>query len=1165
MLRRIGSLVAGFAIAAIWLIAGAAVFAAGVPRKLSNSTISATFNARGLTSIEDRAAARSFRIAEDAFALTIDGTEIRSVGLPNPAVRSSANSVEFDFSAPVWKIRVVYELREQWRFVSKQIFVERITDARAFRVDAVTPISALLDQTPESNYIPENRSWTKRASAKDFGIFLRFSDRRGLLALAQNPFLDAEQDGAHFSIGYSPEMDWNPRDGAFASDRVCLVPYSLSGRAVPVELVPEWKLPPASPDAYAPTEDEAEIDAYMNCVRAFILHTPPRTTKIEIGWTLNDYQIDVATPEGRAEYKRIIDRAAEIGCDHLLFAPTNSALALTKDDTDSWHWEHVLWLGLGQKIRRGEWNPESSAIPASVREMLDYAKAKNIKLVAYVYPILPFTQNPAWLAGDKKDAANLGVRALQDFLIKELTTFARRTGIGGYAFDYTFLNLPGTSEYAQWAGWRRVMESLRRALPDLVIDGRQSYQNYGPWSWLAGTYPHPTSTDEQPESFVPFPDLHFDRVSADRERYTAYRYRIRDFAPPELMPGYMTHQTPRSNDAGEMVETAFRRRDWDYLGWRYSVISSVAVGGLNNVVDMIPARDSEEFKNFSTADVAFFRKWLAWTDTNRDFLRNTRFILGQPGVGTVDGTSAIVGDHGYIFLFNPNGRALDAQLTLDAGIGLTRGTDYKLEEIYPSDIPDQADFARRTWPKGESVSIKMEGASALVLKISPTAPCIVELSPPGSKPLPFTHMQQVGAYDPAFTGGTFRANFNIPQRVFDQLRARQKAWPIPWAAEDLRTTWLAPERLLLFAQIAEPDEKMEVSLKIDGQPVAVTKAYSSIRPDARSFVGFYADVSSLAPDQNYSVELTLPQLRAGQFQGLFFENVETEYPQGNSHRSVCEQVANDELLRTHRHRLLSRLQKFVDDSRRDQHEENYRDRHRRGHARFHQPPVVRQPRKGRKINQPVQPLPILAAHFPDGPSRGSEGQRQHQEPREHSCGDEFALGDIGEHGVHIEIREKPDVGGEVRGAVEKCEQAHHAAEANQPIQLHAPFAHRTDRKRDEQKTDRPIAGGMRECCDRVRPEIIREAAIHQQRKRDQRRDECGNFQRNDGLIWHGKISDSLAFATRLREPRDEFPASEKTAQLYGTLIEGRVAAANFRNPSSDPSRCRGSPPDRRIR
>lgn len=864
------------------LLKCAATAAAPSPAVLANPAIRADFGERGLISIEDRTSSRTFTLESDDFSLDLEGAKIRSGDLSKPSRRVLHDAVEFQFSGDHFSVRVRYELQPAWHFVSKQILIRPNGEPAEFRVIAVTPIDARISESPQSNYVPQNRSWMKRTSAKDFGIFLRFGDGHGLLALAQNPFLDAKSSGSNFSLNYSPEMSWDPADGEFATDRVCLMPYTLSGRSVPVEMVPEWEVPETSPEMNAQTEDEAEIEAYMNCVRAFILHTSPHSTKIEVGWTLNDYQIDVATADGRTEYKRVIDRAAQIGCDHLLFAPTNSALALSKDDTDSWHWEHVLWLGLGQKIRRGEWNPSTGAIPSSVQEMLDYARSKNVKLVAYVYPILPFTQDAHWLT-EKKDAANLGYRSLQDFLIKQLTIFARRTGIGGYAFDYTFLNLPGTSEYAQWAGWRRVMESLRRALPDLVIDGRQSYQNYGPWSWLAGTYPHPTSTDEQPESFVPFPDLHFDRVSADRERYTAYRYRIRDFAPPELMPGYMTHQTSRSNDAGEMVETAFRRRDWDYLGWRYSVISSIAVGGLNNIVDMIPARDVEEFKNLSPGDIAFFRKWLAWTDVNRSYLQNTRFILGQPAIGKVDGTSAILGDRGYIFLFNPNGRELNAQLTLDASIGLTGGTEFKLDEIYPRDDANAEGFAGRAWAKGETVSVAMEGASALVLKISAATAGIVEPRSNAPEPLPFHHMEQVGAYDPAFTGGTFRSNFRIPQRIFEQLAARRKAWPIPWTEEDKRTPWLAPERLLLFVQIAEPDEKMEVSLRIDGGPVALTKAYSSIRREPRCFVGFYADVSSLTPDRDHAVELSLPELRPGQFQGLFFENVETEYPAAVNH------------------------------------------------------------------------------------------------------------------------------------------------------------------------------------------------------------------------------------------------------------------------------------------
>ena len=75
--------------------------------------------------------------------------------------------------------------------------------------------------------------------------------------------------------------------------------------------------------------------------------------KINIAWCENDYQIDIATAAGRAEYKRIIDRAAQFGLTHLLFAPRNSDISDKANNTDAWGWEQLLWFGLGQRIRMG--------------------------------------------------------------------------------------------------------------------------------------------------------------------------------------------------------------------------------------------------------------------------------------------------------------------------------------------------------------------------------------------------------------------------------------------------------------------------------------------------------------------------------------------------------------------------------------------------------------------------------------------------------------------------------------------------------------------------------------------------------------------------------------------------------------------------------------------
>jgi len=146
----------------------------------------------------------------------------------------------------------------------------------------------------------------------------------------------------------------------------------------------------------------------------------------------------------------------------------------------------------------------------------------------------------------------------------------------------------------------------------------------------------------------------------------------------------------------------------------------------------------------------------------------------------------------------------------------------------------------------------------------------------------FEHCHQVGAYDPSFRGGPFRASFSIPRRVFDQLRARRREWPIPYDEEDLLATWLGSDRLLLFAQVADPKDEWTVGMSIDGKPIEVRKAYGAVYPQARerTFLGFYANVSRLEPDATHTIEVALPELAPGQFQGLFFENVEAALTEG---------------------------------------------------------------------------------------------------------------------------------------------------------------------------------------------------------------------------------------------------------------------------------------------
>ena len=124
--------------------------------------------------------------------------------------------------------------------------------------------------------------------------------------------------------------------------------------------------------------------------------------------------------------------------------------------------------------------------------------------------------------------------------------------------------------------------------------------------------------------------------------------------------------------------------------------------------------------------------------------------------------------------------------------------------------------------------------------------------------------------------GSMTGTFTVPGRVFEQLKARAKAWPIPWTDEDYKTTWLAPERLLLFIQAAEAQDTMSVDAMLDGQPLIFKRAYTSTRVHPAAFVGLYADLSMIAPDKPHKLRLKLSGIDSKKLQGVFFDNVVPE-------------------------------------------------------------------------------------------------------------------------------------------------------------------------------------------------------------------------------------------------------------------------------------------------
>ena len=60
--------------------------------------------------------------------------------------------------------------------------------------------------------------------------------------------------------------------------------------------------------------------------------------------------------------------------------------------------------------------------------------------------------------------------------------------------------------------------------------------------------------------------------------------------PAARVPGFAFHQTERNAPNGTLVMSPYRRRDFDLLGYRYSLLSTIGTAGLNNASARARAR-----------------------------------------------------------------------------------------------------------------------------------------------------------------------------------------------------------------------------------------------------------------------------------------------------------------------------------------------------------------------------------------------------------------------------------------------------------------------------------------------------------------------------------------------------------------------------------------------
>lgn len=364
------------------------------------------------------------------------------------------------------------------------------------------------------------------------------------------------------------------------------------------------------------------------------------------------------------------------------------------------------------------------------------------------------------------------------------------------------------------------------------------------------------------------------------------------------------------------------RRDYDFLGYRYALMSQLATAGLNNVLCMIPARDEAEFSLFPQEDIAFIKGWLTWTDSHIAALRNTVPLPGldEVGIGLIDGTAAFnkplsCGSQaeddeplGYIWLFNPTYRAHSAEVILDASLspfdeclyaqhGASPTQQYDLVETYRTGSPATTGTMLASAGYGQKATLHLDGSSCLMVSVHRHKAAENRQEPAQVEPV-WRHAQDV-KLEPRRMAPDGNVSYfgtaTVPSAVYEQLRQRAQAYPIQWDATDADASWLQPQRLLLFLQLncttgrsGACDDSMPATLLVANKTIPGLKAYetrctactNANHPNtprrSQRFNGWYWDVSGAFPENTATqVEVRIPQAFAHSVVALAFENTDT--------------------------------------------------------------------------------------------------------------------------------------------------------------------------------------------------------------------------------------------------------------------------------------------------
>jgi hypothetical protein len=700
-------------VAAWWIVALMALFPAqlqaGLPHELANEKVRITVSEAGkLDSVENLLTSEICSFSSDAFTLDTDLGLFSNSKIRPTRTTAGKQCIVFHYEFGLGDAHgtgsisadLVYTLTGNNGFFRRALSVSNAAPLRLKNlVFGATTFSTPARETV--HYVTFIAAPTVE--------FIRY-DKGGLFTGIENPYFKADLSEQGVALSFEPALILKAGEG-YTSEPQFMGVYKKSG--VTVEDSGRDFRYNSNGSGYKPI-DRNEIRA----MRAFALDylSPVQKTFLNINYQFFHPLPQMPRTEKDKDYfTKTIDAFAGIDGDMIIFKPLHP---YTKPDANKPFWDVV---------------PDDPNHAA--RQVADYATGKGVSYGFYMGCAahgnegnaagLNFRPDkPEW---KKSDAAGrrapdncLACDEFYEWWFTVQNNTIQKYNLSNWSWDPSLGSGMNCHDEAHghiadkggYKGWRRCIELMARlkaAKPGLFIQGFYGTKNFGLWG-LKHVDQHEVYNEQTIIVSTRHNQISDDRQNADGLRFQnnwSMRFRF----TPAVIGHALVHRISEGGFDPELTKA------WDYYGWKYSVMSSMAVAG--SVMPTILPYDTELVPGY----VEFYKKWLRWAKENFEYAKYTEPFGEQVQPGAIDGYARIKGNHGFVFLFNGNPRP--SVITFEVGdeINLQEKGDYQFAELYPAEKENLVldSNGRSVFALGEKASITVPANGCYLLELKRVA------------------------------------------------------------------------------------------------------------------------------------------------------------------------------------------------------------------------------------------------------------------------------------------------------------------------------------------------------------------------------------------------------------------------------------------------------------